>query len=267
YRLAWPFALAGIASRLYGYADTFLLKSLAGNAAVGYYSLPYKMTFVFQFIPLSLIATVYPAFASYWQRDQEALSKLFTRVCLYLLYVSLPVTIGISMLAEPIFTTIYGLEYLPSVGAVKILILTLPWLFLNFPLGYLLNACHLQKKNTRNIIIVTVLNVLGNLYFIPRYEFIGASFMSLVSTMMLFVMGAAYARHLVTLDWRLIGGKIMGLIASLVAMWLVIGLIAELSIIVIIPVAMLVYGIMMIVTRTVTNLEIAFLFNSLRKTS
>ncbi|MCR4279863.1 MAG: oligosaccharide flippase family protein, partial [Candidatus Komeilibacteria bacterium] len=33
YRLAWPFALAGIASRLYGYADTFLLKSLAGNAA------------------------------------------------------------------------------------------------------------------------------------------------------------------------------------------------------------------------------------------
>src|SRR3989338_165380 len=59
-KIAVPFAIAAIFARVYSYADTLILSKLAGDQAVGWYSVPYKITFAFQFIPLALIAALYP---------------------------------------------------------------------------------------------------------------------------------------------------------------------------------------------------------------
>ena len=224
--MAMPFAWAGIFSRFYGYLDTFLLKTMVGDMALGYYSLPYKITFVWQFIPLALVASLYPAFTTYYQTDKTKLANLFNKTFIYLLVVAVPLSLGLSLLAKPIFLNIYGIEYLPSAYALQILVFTLPFLFLNFPIGYLLNACDKQVRNTINIFIVMLISLAGNLIFIPKFSFVGASYVSVFTTLVLFVLGLSVARKLVQINWRSLGINLLKLIvcsAGLVGVIMVLG--------------------------------------------
>ncbi|MFW0837765.1 MAG: flippase [Candidatus Komeilibacteria bacterium] len=215
FSLALPFALAGIFSRLYGYLDTFLLKQLIGNTALGYYSLPYKITFVWQFIPLALVASLYPAFAHYYKTDRMILNKIFNQTLIYLLLLSTPIAIGLSLLANPIMVSIYGVTYQPSASALSILIFTLPFVFINFPLGYLLNACDRQKINTRNIFIAMLISLAGNLLLIPRFSYIGASIMSIISTFILFLLGLYYANKIIQWQWSVLLPRLGKLLVAL----------------------------------------------------
>jgi len=138
--LSWPFALMAIANRIYGYQDVFLLRALAGEQAVGFYSLPYKITFVFQFIPLALIAALYPAFSYWWQQNHEQLMNLFERSVTILLLIVCPIVISIYYYSTDIMLLIYGWPYYPAANILQLLILSLPFIFINFPVGYLLNA-------------------------------------------------------------------------------------------------------------------------------
>ncbi|MBL7022230.1 flippase [Patescibacteria group bacterium] len=224
--IALPFALAGIFSRVYGYADTFLLKNLVGDTALGYYSLPYKITFVWQFIPLAAIATLYPAFTNYFTESREKLSILWQRSSVLLLALALPLTVGLYIFAQVIFFNIYGIEFMPSSYALQVMILTLPLLFLNFPLGYLLNASGMQSRNTINIFIAMVVSIIGNIILMPMYSFIAASFMSIISTMVLFVLGMSCAVRIVKIDFRgLIRDlfKILFALVGMIAIILIIG--------------------------------------------
>jgi len=216
--IAVPFALAGIFSRVYGYADTFILKNIVGDVALGYYSLPYKITFVWQFIPLAAVATLYPAFSNYYKESKEKLAALWQKSSVYLLALSLPLTVGLYIFAQVIFIKIYGIEFVPSSYALQVMIMTLPLLFLNFPLGYLLNASGKQKQNTINIFIAMIVSIIGNIILIPKFSFIGASFMSIISTMVLFVLGMSYAIKIIKIDYISLGKDLLKILFSIIGM-------------------------------------------------
>ena len=136
-----PFALAAVFTRVYGYLDTVLLNQLIDETAVGYYSLPYKIVFSLQFIPMAFVASLYPAFASYFVGSKELLRKTFEKSMIYLGLIGVPITFGAIALAKPLILKIYTAEYEPSILTLQILAVGLAFLFLNFPLGSLLNAC------------------------------------------------------------------------------------------------------------------------------
>ncbi|MFW0862336.1 MAG: flippase [Candidatus Komeilibacteria bacterium] len=255
--VALPFALAGIFSRVYGYADTFLLKNLVGDAALGYYSLPYKITFVWQFIPLAAIATLYPAFTSYYTESKEKLSALWQKASVYLLALSMPLTVGLYIFAPVIFLKIYGIEFVPSSFALQTLILTLPLLFLNFPLGYLLNATGKQTKNTINIFIAMCVSVIGNIILIPHYSYIAASMMSIISTMVLFVFGMSYAVKIIKLDYLSLFKDIAKITLSIIGMVAIILIIGSyLHYLLTILIAGITYVAIIFITRFVSIVDI-----------
>ena len=216
--IALPFALAGIFSRIYGYADTFLLKNMIGDTALGYYSLPYKITFVWQFIPLAAIATLYPAFSNYYIENKEKLAILWQKSSIYLLAISLPLSIGIYIFSPVIFLQIYGIEFVPSSCALQLLIISLPLLFLNFPIGYLLNAAGMQNRNTLNIFIAMCISIIGNIILIPHYSYIGASMMSIISTMSLFVFGISQIRHIIKINYMSLIKDLARIIIAVIGM-------------------------------------------------
>jgi O-antigen/teichoic acid export membrane protein len=63
--IGWPFTLAAIFARIYSFADSIILSKLAGDTVVGWYSIAYKITFAFQFVPLALTAALYPKLSQY----------------------------------------------------------------------------------------------------------------------------------------------------------------------------------------------------------
>ncbi|MFC1613021.1 flippase [Patescibacteria group bacterium] len=184
-KITIPFALAGIFLRVYSYIDTILLYNLAGDAAVGFYSIAYRATNSFQFIPMAFVAALFPAMSYYYISSKEALQKTFEKAIFYLLLVGVPISFGIVSLAPEIIVRFFGDSYIPSILPLQILMCNLILLFLNFPAGTLMNACDKEKINTAIMGFVMIINILLNIFLIPIWSYIGASIAAIISTFLL----------------------------------------------------------------------------------
>jgi O-antigen/teichoic acid export membrane protein len=133
--------------------------------------------------------------STYWQNNREQLRVSFERAINYLLIISLPIIFGIFALTDQIV-----LLFKAGTGAVwplRISILALVFIFLNFPVGALLNACDRQRRNTTNMAIVTFVSLGLNLFFIPQWQALGASITVLISNLLMLIMGLFSIRGLI----------------------------------------------------------------------
>ncbi|MCF7860327.1 flippase [Patescibacteria group bacterium] len=195
FNISWPFALYQIFQRLFTYLDTLLLGFIAGYGEVGLYQIAFKIIFALQFLPMAFNASLYPAMSAYWQNNREQLLISFERAINYLLIISLPIIFGIFALADkivPLFKA--GPE---AVWPLRISILALVFIFLNFPVGALLNACDRQRRNTANMAIVTFVSLGLNLFFIPQWQALGASITVLISNFLMLLLGLFSMRGLI----------------------------------------------------------------------
>lgn len=197
---AVPFALSGLLSRLYAYSDTLLMSKLLGPEHLGWWSVPYKITFAFQFIPLALSAGLYPEFSRLSITDPKRLSALAEQSWKYLALIVLPLVVGLIIVARPVVVALYGEGYLPSVVILKILLISLVFTYLSFISGSLLNATNHQKWQTGLLALALSVNVLCNLWLIPRLGILGAAIAALIASAVLSMGGLVLGKHFFALQ-------------------------------------------------------------------
>lgn len=188
-KMAIPFALAGAFVKVYTSADAVLLTHFKGEAAAGLYSVPYKLTFAFQFVPMAFTAAYYPAMSRAWVADKKELGVLFYKALWALMLIAAPIAAGIMALAPELVRFVYGQDYLPAVTAVQFLILCVLPIFLDFPIGSLLNATDRQMTQTKLMGIATAISVALNIVLIPSFGVTGVVVASLVSHVVLLIGG------------------------------------------------------------------------------
>lgn len=212
--LTWPFAMSAIFAKVYAYVDTFLLKMFLGDIEVGFYSVAYKITFAWQFIPLGVVAALYPAFAHLFKNNPSELAKIFNKSFLYLGLIALPILSGIIVLSPEIILQVYRSDFFGAILPLQILIASLVFLFINFVLSNLLNAANCQKINTRNLGLTMIFNVLLNLVLIPALGVWGAALTSSLSTLILFTLNLYASSKIVKLSKENIRNLFLGVLAS-----------------------------------------------------
>ncbi|RMD59778.1 flippase [Candidatus Parcubacteria bacterium] len=236
-----PFSLFAVFNKLYSYLDTVLLNILIGEKAVGLYQIAFKMIFALQFLPLAFVASLYPALSAYWQNNRQQLAITFERAINYLLVISLPISVGIIVLADKIIL-LFRPEYAEAVGALRLIMAALPFIFLVYPVGSLLNACDRQKTNTLIMGVVLVASVGLNLALIPRWGILGASFVVVLTNCLMLGLGIAAVKRLVKLRraemLKKTGGVLIAVATMGLAVW---ALKPYLNIFVIIPLGALIY--------------------------
>ncbi len=193
---ALPFGLAGLFVKVYSYTDSLLLRQYFGHASVGQYAVAYKLTYALQFLPLTFVAALYPAMSSdFAAGNQAGLRQSLKNGLRLMLLVSVPLSALLSALAKPIILTFYGRPYEGAIAPM----LVLPWvlipIFLDFPIGSLLNATRRSALKTTSMGITMVLNVALNLVLVPKYGPLGAAYAGVVSFWLLFALGLWFARH------------------------------------------------------------------------
>lgn len=202
-RLMPAFAAAGIFVRIYNAADTVLIGYLIGNEAVGLYSVPAKVVTALQtLVPGAFMATIYPAMSYYFVNMRPKLGQLFERASGYLMILALPLTAGLLVMIPQILETIWP-AYRSTIGTFMLMTAALPFLFLTFATGYLLNAADKQRQNTANRGFITLINLALNLALIPTLGIFGAGVAFLVSNVVLLGLDFYYVREVipVTLGW------------------------------------------------------------------
>jgi O-antigen/teichoic acid export membrane protein len=174
-----------------------LLSYLKGDLAAGWYSIPIKLTLAFQFIPMALVASLYPTMSYYFSSSKERLEGVFLKGIRYLMFVATPLAFGLYVISDEIILSLYGAEYAPSILPLKILSFGLIFAFLSFPVGSLLNACDRQKTQTKILGATMIINVILNSVLIYFYGVVGASIAASVSYVFLVLAGMAQARKIV----------------------------------------------------------------------
>ncbi|MFA6427436.1 MAG: oligosaccharide flippase family protein [Candidatus Magasanikbacteria bacterium] len=253
FTLSIPFALAAIFSRVYGYIDSVLLSKLATDQVVGWYSIPYKIAYAFQFIPVALIAALYPRFSEYFVHSREKLQTIFQYGLKYLLLISMPIAVGIAVLASKIVPAVFTSEYLPSIVPLQILMAGVIFGFINFEFGALLNACNRQKLQTVLIAIVMVINIIMNSILIPRYGASGAAMSAAFGNIVLSIISMYFVWRIVRLSRAFIIKMLAQLVISTVVMGAAVWYTSlYMNFIVAIIVGGSVYACMLFITRGVT---------------
>lgn len=248
--LSIPFAIAGIFIRIYSSIDVILLSKISGDHAVGIYSIATKILFALQFVAMAFSATLYPAFSHYFIHSKELLAKNFTKSIYYLLILSLPLVTGVIFMADKIIVPVFGKAYEPTILPLQIIIGSLVLIFVCFPVGAMLNACNRQTRNTVNLGIVAVFNIIINLILIPFYSYVGAAIATLLSYGLLFILGIVVVDKIVDYDKKyLLIALIKNLFSSAIMAVFIIFTKNQLHFIIIIPVAAIIYFAVLYIIR------------------
>ncbi|MDP3995082.1 MAG: flippase [bacterium] len=250
---AIPFFLAAGFIKAYNTIDSILIKNLVDDEAVGLYAIPAKIVFTFPFVALAVTAAVYPAMAHYAIESRPRLQSVFFRTLQLLLTISLPICVGIYLLADPIVTRIWP-EFSASIPALRVLIWALVFLYIEFPFGSLLNATGNERRNTINRGIQLAVFLVLNLVLIPWYGFMGAVYASLFCSILIVCLGWLAARTIVPVcTARFVASVAKLIIASGVMGVAVYYFRDEFSFLIIIPVAAVLYGMLLLLLRAYTG--------------
>ena len=173
--IAAPFAAIGFASLIYNHIDIVMLSLMKGDKPVGWYSAAYTLIVGLMFIPRSYTLSVFPVISRYALGSNGLLNIAWQKSVKFLLIISLPITLGVILLAGRFIYLFYHSGYENSINALEILILATPWIFVNSINIYLLYAANKQKQAIIIVLISMVLNIALNFILIPKFSYIGAS--------------------------------------------------------------------------------------------
>lgn len=190
-----PFAIAAAAAKVYSYVDSLFLGKVIGPEAVAIYGVAYKFTYAFQFLPLAFVASLYPALSARLHRKDPEVKDIFLRSVWYMGLLAFPITFGIWVVADEL-VSLTGGKYTAAAGVLRLLIFALIPIFLDFPIGSLLNAADKQAVKTRILVYTMLVNVVLNAILIPFFGPAGAAAAGVVSFSFLFLAGLAQVRSI-----------------------------------------------------------------------
>jgi O-antigen/teichoic acid export membrane protein len=182
-RESWPLFVNQILQGLFFKIDALLLPGMAGAAAAGTYAAAYKIAEGAGILSSNFTIAMFPRLAR-----QGDLSNAYRMALRVLLQVAFPLAVGIGLLSTPIVALIGGREYLPdSAVTLSILICYLPLSYANGLTQYVLIASGRQRMLTGAFAAALVFNLAANVLLIPRYGYIGAAWVTVISEIVLLV--------------------------------------------------------------------------------
>jgi O-antigen/teichoic acid export membrane protein len=185
---SFPLMINGLLNQLFFKIDVLLLKPLAGDLALGWYSTAYKLIDGLQVIPASFVIALFPLLARYAHEDRRRMAHVGETGLKVLLSLAFPIAVGTTLLAQPIILLIAGPSYLPeSAWALQILIWYLPISFVNGLLQYVLISVNRQRTLSVAFGVGVAFNMAANLALIPLYGYLAAAAVTVISEIVLLV--------------------------------------------------------------------------------
>lgn len=167
--------------------DALLISLILSEQDLGYYAAAQTILLAFNLIPLAIRTAIYPLMSRFQLHEPDKLALLYHRVGRYLAAVSLPMAAGITLLAEPIITLVFGADFAPAIPVLQISIWAIVFLFLNVPHSRLMLIRNRQRAASWMTGVAMAANIVLNLVLLPRWGINGAAVARLVSTMAIFI--------------------------------------------------------------------------------
>ncbi len=235
-----PFVLHAALSPVFVRIDVLLLSYFQDYVAVGYYevasTLFYRLNVLARMFNLALM----PLVARQYALIGPAVSRYVKSAVKYQTVIALPITLLGWLLGDKIILLLYGPEFMPAISAFQIMASATLLRFLGNTLGLTLTAIDLQGRRSLIMALMAAFNITLNLFLLPRYTFMGAAVASVLTEIGTFLLLWAVLLTRLPNPFALkplLRPALAALLMALPLLWL-----REGSLLLLLPLALLIYG-------------------------
>jgi PST family polysaccharide transporter len=166
---SWSLIISAIAITLYMRIDQIMLGQMIGDEAVGVYSAAVRISEVWYFIPMAIVASVFPALLEAKKRSEAEYNARFQRLYDVMVIISMAFALPMTFLAAPIVGLLYGASYRESGPVLALHIWASIFVFLGVASGKWFIAENRQILLMQRTLLGALVNVCLNLWLIPSY--------------------------------------------------------------------------------------------------
>ncbi len=182
-----PLMVNNFLSTIFFRIDVLILRAMRGNSAVGFYTTAYKFVDGLLIIPQLFTLAVFPVMSRLAVDARDRMLFAYGLSLKALIIVSLPISVGTTIIAHQLVVTFFGEAFAPSAFALQIIIWFLPLSYVNSLTHYVLIAANQQRYLTGVFLVGAVFNTVVNIIVIPIYGFAGAAVVTIISEVVLLV--------------------------------------------------------------------------------
>jgi O-antigen/teichoic acid export membrane protein len=262
---AWPFAITGISINLYLWTDTIILSLIKGPEAVGLYNASYRLILVLLFVPFVFNNAVYPLMSQYYISSKKSLKFTFEKLFKIMILIAVPIGVGTVLIANKIILLVYGDQFLGAVIALQILIWSCVLIFARSPFERLLESTNRQLLITKIFIIGVIFNIILNLIFIPKYSYIGAGIITVLTDALVLCLLIFITRNFNILVSNEIRINILKIIIASLIMGVILKYLLNFNVFVLITIGTIIYCVLLLLLRIVNDEEISMIKTIFRR--
>ena len=181
---SWPLMLSGIAVAIYMKIDQIMLGQMVGDEAVGIYSAAVRISEVWYFIPMMIVASVFPAILEAKNRSEAQYYQRLQHLYDLMVWLSVGVALPMTFLSTPIVTLLFGEAFAASGSVLAIHIWAAVFVFLGVASSKWFLAENRQILSFQRAALGMVVNVILNFLLIPDFGAVGAALATVISYMM-----------------------------------------------------------------------------------
>ena len=262
---SWPFAITGVSINIYTWIDTIILALIQGQYAVGLYNASYKLVLVFLFIPVVFNTAIFPLMSRYYISSKSNLNISFEKLFKIMMIIAIPLAVGTVIIANKVILFIYGEQFIGAVISMQILIWSMVLIFARSPFERFLDSSNRQLTVTKIFIIGVVFNVILNIIVIPKYSYIGAGIVTVLTDILVFILLMITVKDLGLLISKNIKQSLIKIVLSSLIMGLVVYSLLGLNLFLLIGIGCLVYIFILLTFKIVDKDEIIMIESIFRK--
>lgn len=178
---SWPLMLSGIAIMIYMKIDQIMLGQMVGDEAVGIYSAAVRVSEVWYFVPMAIVASVFPAILETKKRSERLYYDRLQRLYDLMVWLAIAVALPMTFLSTAIVTLLFGDAYAQAGSVLAIHIWAAVFVFLGVASGKWFLAENRQIFSLQRTVFGAIANVILNLLMIPNFGVLGAAWATVVS--------------------------------------------------------------------------------------
>lgn len=171
-----------IISSIYNTLDTTMLGLLSNDEQVGFYAAATKINRMVLALVTSISVVVFPRISYYAEKNSNEFIGVINKFLSLILCISIPCSVGLHLLCEPIMLLFSGEKYIPAIPVMKIMNPIIIIVSLSNLIGTQIFIPLKKEKTTiRAVSIGASVNFILNIILIKRYQAYGAAIATLVA--------------------------------------------------------------------------------------
>jgi O-antigen/teichoic acid export membrane protein len=216
--LSISLGLIQVINMMYLKADSILLSVLKGTTAVGIYGVAYSMILAFLALPSFIMSALVPSMATGTVNNvrkivQKALNYMSVFACL--------LAVGGFLVRNDIVRVVASKSYSSAATPFAILALASAFTYLNNVFGFASVSLNKHHKIVYISIGSLLLNIVLNLFLIPRYSIAGAAWATVISEFISLIVIYIYFKRETGISVRWVKALLKPLVASVLTLVLV----------------------------------------------